>query len=74
MKEFSFSKTAARIQLYIKINSFSSIFVRKKYLEEHLWLLMATFGISKELVIALNYYYEKKHKASRTHVEIKFAF
>ena len=48
--------------------------MRKKYLEEHLWLLMATFGISKELVIALNYYYEKKHKPSRTHVEIKFAF
>ena len=35
---------------------------------------MATFGISKELVIALNYYYEKKHKPSRTHVQIRIAF
>ena len=34
---------------------------------------MATVGISKEVVIALKYYYEKKHKRSKNHVEM-FAF
>ena len=35
---------------------------------------MATFSISKELVVTLKYYYEKKHKQSRNHTEIIFTF
>ena len=36
---------------------------------------MATFTISKELLVTLKYYYEKKNSTkSRNHVEIKFAF
>ena len=35
---------------------------------------MCIFDISKELIVTLKYYLRKKHKRSRSHVEIMFAF
>ena len=41
---------------------------------KHLYLLMATFGISKDLVVTLKYYYEKNMSGvRRNQVEIMFA-
>ena len=35
---------------------------------------MATFDISKELVVTLRYCFEKQKRLSRNHVKIMFAF
>ena len=35
---------------------------------------MATFGISKELIITLKYHYGKKYKPTRNHVEMSLLF
>ena len=68
MKEFSFSKTAVHLQLFLKY------FMRKNYLHEHNQLLMTAFGTSKESVVMLKYYYEKKTNTGNNHVNIMFGF
>ena len=35
---------------------------------------MATFGISKELIITLKYHYGKKYKPTRNYVEMSLLF
>ena len=67
-------ESSVLVKLLYSYSSTKDKLLLNYFIRKHFQLLMATFGISKELIVTLKYHYGKKYKPSRNHVKISLLF